>query len=220
MQKILSAATLPSSGKKSIAEYVDRHFGRLLHLTNENVHKHHPRISQEFVEVSLMPRAFLSCIETLSVSCVVQVHRADDGDVAVSPANYVDSIIESIYSFSRRVAQQEGQVEERPDIIRSSFSVDRCSTEDKFTGTIDSLEKSEDVPATIIFVNTAKRALELTAALKHREVSCVQFHKLMTGAARVNALERFKKGEVRILVATGQASRYHLFEPLDAIPLV
>ena len=51
VQKILSAATLPTSGKKSIAKYVEHSFGNLMRITNENVHKHHPRIKQKFVEV-------------------------------------------------------------------------------------------------------------------------------------------------------------------------
>ena len=63
VQKILSAATFPSSGKKSVQSYLDgNNVGCLVQISNDNVHKHHPRITQTYIEViiSVADRLFIS----------------------------------------------------------------------------------------------------------------------------------------------------------------
>jgi superfamily II DNA/RNA helicase len=48
VQHILSAATLPSIGMRSIERYIEDRFPRAKWISNQHLHKHHPRIVQEF----------------------------------------------------------------------------------------------------------------------------------------------------------------------------
>lgn len=48
VQYILSAATLPSFGMKSIEKYIEDKFPRSRWISNTHLHKHHPRIIQDF----------------------------------------------------------------------------------------------------------------------------------------------------------------------------
>ena len=48
VQYILSAATLPSVGMRSIEKYIEERFPRAKWISNAHLHKHHPRILQSF----------------------------------------------------------------------------------------------------------------------------------------------------------------------------
>ena len=52
LQVILSAATLPSMGELSIDNYVKKRFPKAVRISNHYLHKHHPRIEQDFKQVS------------------------------------------------------------------------------------------------------------------------------------------------------------------------
>jgi len=53
LQNILSAATLPSAGLRSMEKYIENRYPRAIRVSNEHLHRHHPRIKQEFVRVSI-----------------------------------------------------------------------------------------------------------------------------------------------------------------------
>lgn len=50
LQTILAAATLPSSGEKSIEKYIEKRYPNAVKVSNSHMHKHHPRIRQEFIK--------------------------------------------------------------------------------------------------------------------------------------------------------------------------
>eukprot|EP00752_Nemacystus_decipiens_P005690 g5150.t1 len=50
-QYVLAAATLPTYGLKSVDQYIKRAFPRARKIQQDHMHKHHPAIRQEFVEV-------------------------------------------------------------------------------------------------------------------------------------------------------------------------
>eukprot|EP00903_Cladosiphon_okamuranus_P009999 g9484.t1 len=50
-QYVLAAATLPTYGLKSVDQYIKRAFPQARKIEQDHMHKHHPAIQQEFVEV-------------------------------------------------------------------------------------------------------------------------------------------------------------------------
>lgn len=51
-QRILVAATLPSYGLRSIEKYIESKFPLAVKITNDHLHKQHPRINQEYYKVN------------------------------------------------------------------------------------------------------------------------------------------------------------------------
>jgi len=75
-QFILSAATLPSFGLKSVQAYVEKKFPEAMVLRSENLHAHHPSITQEYVPIP-------SGVDVVSVPHLGQVVRALAGSSSV-----------------------------------------------------------------------------------------------------------------------------------------
>lgn len=50
-QFVLSAATLPTYGLKSMDSYIKKKFPEAVRVSNDHLHKHHPQIRQAFVEL-------------------------------------------------------------------------------------------------------------------------------------------------------------------------
>jgi len=69
------------------------------------------------------------------------------------------------------------------------------------------LYRAEPWGQTLVFVATKKRATNLANKLRVDGLSAVELHGGMTQADRVFALERFKSGKIRIMVATDIAAR-------------
>ena len=51
LQNLLVAATLPSFGLKSTEKYIQKRYPRAVKISNSHLHKHHPRIKQEYIEL-------------------------------------------------------------------------------------------------------------------------------------------------------------------------
>jgi hypothetical protein len=50
-QYVLSAATIPTYGLKSVEELVKKRFPRAVRVSTDLMHRHHPRLTQAFFEV-------------------------------------------------------------------------------------------------------------------------------------------------------------------------
>jgi len=131
-QRILSAATLPSYGLRSMEKYIESNFPRAVKISTLHLHKHHPCIDQTFKRIS---------DETL-----------------ISP--------------------------ERLEAIKLA-----CNPEE----------------STMIFVNTAEGAAQLSEALKNEGIDCAQFHKLSEN--RHEELQKFRQGSSKLIVCTDSAAR-------------
>jgi superfamily II DNA/RNA helicase len=136
-QYILSAATIPNSGTKSIEVFVKRKFRDCLRVNTTMVH------------------APPSVIEQQWVNCTT-IHLEDRVDEIVSAIN----------------AQQDGKI-----------------------------------PSTMVFANTAAYCQTLASALKVRDIECVEFHKLVPVADKRANLDRFRDGDVPVLVCTDSVAR-------------
>jgi len=69
------------------------------------------------------------------------------------------------------------------------------------------LLKSEDVKNAVIFCNRKRDISTLVTSLKRHEFSAVALHGDMTQSARLEALQRFKDGEVPLMIASDVAAR-------------
>lgn len=78
---------------------------------------------------------------------------------------------------------------------------------DKKRDALRQLLRAEDVTTAIIFCNRKTTVRELTTSLKRSGFAVGQIHGDMEQAARIAELDRFKAGEINILVASDVAAR-------------
>jgi ATP-dependent RNA helicase RhlE len=69
------------------------------------------------------------------------------------------------------------------------------------------LIKTKDIQQVLIFVSSVRTADNLTDKLKKNGVEAMAIHSKKSQSARTEALNRFKKGKTKVLVATDLASR-------------
>ena len=69
------------------------------------------------------------------------------------------------------------------------------------------LLKSEDVKNAVIFCNRKRDISTLVTSLKRHEFNAVALHGDMTQSARLEALQKFKDGEVPLMIASDVAAR-------------
>lgn len=81
------------------------------------------------------------------------------------------------------------------------------TTERKKRETLRSLLKAEDVHTGIIFCNRKTTVRELAKSLKRHRYQVGEIHGDMDQSSRIAELERFKKGDINLLVASDVAAR-------------
>ena len=94
--------------------------------------------------------------------------------------------------------------EENSGIIEKVYRVAR---EEKGPFLRRLIEDSADFDRILVFASSTRRADNVTRKLLNNGVAAAAFHGDLSQAARVAALEAFRKGRVRILVASDLASR-------------
>jgi superfamily II DNA/RNA helicase len=82
----------------------------------------------------------------------------------------------------------------------------RTSSRDK-RDTLRDLLRADDVTSALIFANRKTTVRELNKALKRSGFSTGEIHGDMDQSSRIAELDRFKKGEINILVASDVAAR-------------
>lgn len=165
LQNILAAATLPTYGLRSTERYIEYMYPRAVKISNQHLHKHHPRIKQDFIEVPEKAENLLS----------------DERVALIAKA-----------------------------IDKENSGRDRDSRN-----------------GTMVFVNTAEAAVALTASLKDKGISCVEFHKLVPFQEKESQLLSFRTGVVPVLICTDHAARgldlsnvYHVIQAEFALNVV
>ena len=109
-----------------------------------------------------------------------------------------------------RVANKKRNI---PKITQYAF---RCDIKDKFDSLIRLIE-AYDVKLTLIFCNTKKSVEFVKKHLKKEEFSVDALHGDMTQKARDKVMNKFKNGNIDILVATDVAARGLDIENVDVI---
>lgn len=81
LQHILSAATLPSYGLRSMEKYIERRYPRAVKVSNLHLHQHHPCIHQKYFRVSqdsvLAPERVQAIVEACSTAGATPLDRRD-----------------------------------------------------------------------------------------------------------------------------------------------
>lgn len=107
-QRILVAATLPSYGLRSIEKYIESKFPLAVKITNDHLHKQHPRINQEYYKVkdesatsSERIKIVLAAINGLSI-------EATRFDTVTKTVN--DEDVENVPSETRRSTEGSSMI--------------------------------------------------------------------------------------------------------------
>ena len=103
--------------------------------------------------------------------------------------------------------------ENRPDIAQYSLQVDRSEKADVMAHLLD-MGGYERV---IAFCNTKNMTDRLAGLLKMRGISCEAIHGDIQQRIREKTLEKFKRGEIKVLVATDVAARGLDIDDVDAV---
>ena len=103
--------------------------------------------------------------------------------------------------------------ENRPDLAQYSLQVDRSEKADVMAHLLD-MGGYERV---IAFCNTKNMTDRLAGLLKMRGISCEAIHGDIQQRIREKTLEKFKRGEIKVLVATDVAARGLDIDDVDAV---
>ena len=104
--------------------------------------------------------------------------------------------------------------ESKPDITQ--YRIDLDSREQKLD-TIAALITHGEYERAIAFCNTKNMTDRLAGLLKMRDISCEAIHGDIQQRIREKTLDKFKKGEIRVLVATDVAARGLDIDDVDAV---
>lgn len=108
------------------------------------------------------------------------------------------------------VASTDVAAKERIDIITAAMhflSTPLSTSSTPVPGPEEAVIAAATKSLTMIFANTADRASLLAAALREAGTDCLEFHKLLSSGEKEENLERFRAGEVPVLVCTDHAAR-------------
>jgi ATP-dependent RNA helicase DeaD len=104
--------------------------------------------------------------------------------------------------------------EDRPDIQQYRIALD--SREEKL-GTMVALLEGGEYERAIAFCNTKNMTDRLAALLKMQGVSCEAIHGSIVQKSREKTLDKFRKGKLRVLVATDVAARGLDIDDVDVV---
>lgn len=148
--------------------------------------------------------------EMLSMGFIEQVEEV----IKAVPKNRVTmlfsaTIPESIEAICIKYMVRPVKIEINPEkltvekIDQVCYEVD----EDKKISVLKRTLYIENPDSCIVFCRTKENVDAITSQMKNRHYSCIKIHGGMLQNDRLDAMERFKKGEFRFLVATDVAAR-------------
>ncbi|MBZ9687223.1 DEAD/DEAH box helicase [Clostridium estertheticum] len=148
--------------------------------------------------------------EMLSMGFIEQVEEV----IKAVPKNRVTmlfsaTIPESIEAICVKYMVSPVKIEINPE----NLTVDKIDQvcyeveEDKKFSALKRILYIESPDSCIVFCRTKENVDAITAQMKNRYYSCIKIHGGMLQNDRLDAMERFKKGEFRFLVATDVAAR-------------
>ena len=103
--------------------------------------------------------------------------------------------------------------ENKPDIVQYRLEVDRNRKAD----TLARLLEMGGYDRVIAFCNTKNMTDRLTGLLQMREISCEPIHGDIQQRVREKTLQKFRDGQLRVLVATDVAARGLDIDDVDAV---
>jgi superfamily II DNA/RNA helicase len=192
---VISAATLPTDGEKGVDANVRAQFPTAIHIQSPYMHKHHPQISQRFLQCR-MPG----------------VGVGQRSDVLPVPDELATMIVDLLRS-TEEMWNEEGTSKGTGRGKGGEGSLLRVSKREQEIGSSLTSTPAQSQPSlpryspTMIFVNTAQDAQRLHTLLLAKLVPCTEFHKNMSYADRMHSLRSFQSRETSVLVCTDHAAR-------------
>lgn len=107
VQFILSAATIPTHGKLSIANFIKSHFPKAISIRNNHFHKHHPRIQQKFIELP------------------DDMERNEDGSLPVDSPVRVSAIIKALKEIPENIDLSQHKITSDSFLMETVAPIDR-----------------------------------------------------------------------------------------------
>jgi len=148
--------------------------------------------------------------EMLSMGFIEQVEEV----IKAVPKNRVTmlfsaTIPESIEAICAKYMVDPVKIEINPEKLTVDKIVQVCYEveEDKKISLLKRILYMENPDSCIVFCRTKENVDSITVQMKNRHYSCIKIHGGMLQNDRLDAMERFKKGEFRFLVATDVAAR-------------
>uniref|UniRef100_A0A0G4I0H3 ATP-dependent RNA helicase n=1 Tax=Chromera velia CCMP2878 TaxID=1169474 RepID=A0A0G4I0H3_9ALVE len=182
-QLVISAATLPSQGKKSVAAWIERTIPSAARVCLRDMHREHPRVQTKFVNIS----AKLNDDEN--------EEGRDEGDIERQTLKEQERRKLALLLQGIREAGMGGETAVRRE------------RKGRGRGQGGEEEEVEEEGQAIVFCQTAERAQQLRAFLKNSGVAAEEYHALLDQGERSAALQKLRSGDARVLVATDLASR-------------
>ena len=114
-----------------------------------------------------------------------------------------------VAAFARDILEEPAEVsaepsrKERPKILQWIHYADTYEHKVQLLSHI----LKEDAQSAIVFVKTRERVMQLQAALQSQQIHSIYLQGEMAQDKRLSALEKFKKGQVKVLLATDVAAR-------------
>ena len=109
------------------------------------------------------------------------------------------------YEYTFNPARFEAEAQTNDDDVDVDHRFVAVTAENKLDRLIEELEADRDLA--LVFVRTKRGAERLVHKLTRRDVTAVAMHGDMSQGARERALQRFRSGKVKTLVATDVAAR-------------
>ncbi|MCB2291079.1 DEAD/DEAH box helicase [Clostridium sp. CS001] len=148
--------------------------------------------------------------EMLSMGFIEQVEEV----IKAVPKNRVTmlfsaTIPESIEAICTKYMISPVKIEISPEKLTVEKIDQVCYEveEDKKMSVLKRTLYIENPDSCIVFCRTKENVDSITSQMKNRHYSCIKIHGGMLQSDRLDAMERFKKGEFRFLVATDVAAR-------------
>jgi len=148
--------------------------------------------------------------EMLSMGFIEQVEEV----IKAVPKNRVTmlfsaTIPDSIEAICMKYMVNPVKVEINPEKLTVDKIEQVCYEveEDKKNSLLKRLLYIDNPDSCIVFCRTKENVDSITVQMKNRHYSCIKIHGGMLQNDRLDAMERFKKGEFRFLVATDVAAR-------------
>jgi len=200
VQFIVSAATMPSSGLKSIQLTIAKKFPTAVKVSVDHFHMHHPAISQQYIPCD-MPLLSPARIQLLITAIRARTPHAfaplDEMRVSSSPPPELDSA-ESFFQPPSQSLESVYRVEDLDD-EDNSVVAHQASTQE---APLDPQQSQ-----CMVFVNTAATAAALAAHLQSLGVLCEAYHSALPSDTKRRTLKAFQKGLFPVLVCTDSAAR-------------
>jgi superfamily II DNA/RNA helicase len=183
-QSILSAASLPTYGLKSIEKIATQYFPLAHYIRTDYMHQHHPMIKQEFIELKEEDIEYNEYLMNILFQKLEQISENDRKEA-----------MEEELSESNNESDSPGGNERKPKSMVSRRSKNPYPWITELNSSV------------MIFFNTAQKAHNFFRELESNGIPAVEMHSLIKRELKEKNLRLFQQQKVPILICTDSCAR-------------